>query len=257
MHPMQVIAAPASSRWEALAIMRSALVASLLILAGVALAWAFLATSLVWSLVPSGRPTGAQVVLGVAGLSFAILLPAGMIVLGALKASSTLRSIGARRPRHALPHLAHALGPDHLAAEDLMLPDGRRIHELILGPFGVVVLGAVPPASVSRHVGRRWEIRDDRGRWLPIEPPVERAARDAERVRRWLGSLGDDFVVKVHAVIATDDQRVERTPSCAVVASRELATWLEGLPPQRGLTAGRRERVAARIRDIAVGRRGW
>jgi hypothetical protein len=254
---MQVLAPAASSRWELIALVRSALVAILLLVVGGLLAWTFLTTSIVWALVPAGRPSGAQIVLGIAGLAFAILLPTAFVVLGALKAAATVGALGTRLPRRALPHLAHALGPDHLAAEDLVLPDGRRIHELILGPFGVVVLGAVPPASVSRHVGRRWEIRDDRGRWLPIEPPVERAARDAERVRRWLGSLGDDFVVKVHALIVTDDRRVERTPACAVVASGELAAWLEGLPPQRGLTADRRERVAARIREVAVGRRSW
>lgn len=253
---MQVLAAPTSSRWELVAIARSGLTAILLVAVGGLLAWAFLSTSIVWSLVPANRPTGAQVIIGIAGLAFAILLPAAFVVLGIVKAAATIGSLRARRPRRVLPHLAHALGPDHLAAEDLVLPDGRLIHELILGPFGIVVLGAVPPASVSRHVGRRWEVRDDRGRWLPIEAPVERAARDAERVRRWLGSLGDDFVVKVHALIVTDDARVERTPACAVVAPHQLAAWLEGLPPQRGLTSGRRDRVAAWVRE-AAGRRGW
>jgi hypothetical protein len=251
---MQVIAAPSLSRGERLALARSALVAALLLVVGVLIAWTCLTTPLVTALVPSGRPTLAQILVGILGLSFAILVPAAFLILGAAKALGTAEAVASHRPRRALPHLAHALGEEHLGAADLHLPDGRRIHELILGPFGIVVLGDVPPASMSRHIGRRWEIRDDRGRWLPIEPPVERASRDAERVRRWLGSHDRDFLVKVYAVIVTQDTRVERSPSCAVVTPRELPAWLGNLPPQRGLTASRREDLTERIRSVTLGR---
>ena len=144
------------------------------------------------------------------------------------------------RPRTITPRLARSLGPSHLAATDLELPGGRRIHEMVLGPFGIVVLGDVPPPSLSRHVGTTWEIRGERGRWIPIEAPLNRAARDAERVRGWLTTDDRDFLVRVYAAIVTDDQRVERTDACAVVAPGELAAWLGGLPAQRGLTDDRR-----------------
>ena len=162
------------------------------------------------------------------------------------------RSLAAADDR--TPTLARALGPDHLAATDLRLPGGRRIHELVLGPFGILVLGDVPPAAVSRHVGSRWEIRGARGRWVPIEAPLDRASRDAERVRGWLATHDRDFLVRVYAAVVTDDPRVDRTPTCAVVKPGDLAGWLEALPVQRGLNAERRESLVALIKSVAASR---
>ena len=87
----------------------------------------------------------------------------------------------------------------------------------MLGPFGIVVVGDMPPASATRHANGHWEIRDGRGRWIPVESPVQRAARDAERVRGWLATDDRDFLVRVYAVLVTGDATVERSPSCAVV----------------------------------------
>ena len=36
---------------------------------------------------------------------------------------------------------------------------------------------------------------------------MDRAARDAERVRGWLGTYDRDFLVRVYAAIVTDDRR--------------------------------------------------
>ena len=166
---------------------------------------------------------------------FAILVPAGFLVFGFARMAHTLDAATSLRPTTVTPTLARALGPDHLAATDLRLPGGRRIHELVLGPFGILVLGDVPPAAVSRHVGSRWEIRGARGRWVPIEAPLDRASRDAERVRGWLATHDRDFLVRVYAAVVTDDPRVDRTPTCAVVKPGDLAGWLEALPVQRGL----------------------
>ena len=249
---MQVIAADVpNARSERLAVLRSAATAVLLLLAGGMLAWLCLGTPLVNQFIPNGRPTAMQTAIGVGVWGFAILVPAGFVLIGFARAAATIEAAAALRPTAVTPRLAKALGPEHLAATDLLRPGGRRIHELVLGPFGIVVLGDVPPASATRHVGTSWEVRDGRGRWIPVEAPVDRAARDAERVKGWLTSHDRDFVVKVYAAIISDDPRIDRSPACAVVRTADLAGWLEALPVQRGLTAERRERLVELLRSIA------
>jgi hypothetical protein len=250
---MQVIVAQAPrSRAERLAVLRSGLTAVLLMVAGVMLGWLCLGTPLINSFIPAGRPSTFQTLLGVMAWAFAILVPAGFLLFGFARIAAAVDAAGSRRSTAVTPTLAKALGPDHLAATDLLLPGGRRIHELVLGPFGIVVLGDVPPAGVSRHVGSRWEIRGARGRWVPIEAPLERAARDAERVRGGLTTHDRDFLVRVYAAIVTADTRVGRTPACAVIAPGDLAGWLEALPTQRGLTPERRESLVELIRSVAA-----
>ena len=112
----------------------------------------------------------------------------------------------------------------------------------------------VPPRTHSRIVGGRWEVRTRRG-WSPTESPVERTARDAERLRRWLGGEDKDFVVKIHAAVVSEDERITRIPSCAALRPDELPAWIAGLPNQRGLTESRFEELIELIRSIApVGR---
>jgi hypothetical protein len=252
---MQVIAADAPrSRANRFAVLRSAATAVLLVLAGVLIGWLCLGTPLISSFIPQGRPTTYQMALGVMAWGFAILVPAGFVLFGFARMAHTIDAAGSLRPNTVTPTLARALGPEHLAATNLLLPGGRRIHELVLGPFGIVVLGDVPPPGVSRHVGDRWEIRGARGRWVPIEAPLERASRDAERVRGWLTTHDRDFLVRVYAAIVTDDPRVDRTPTCAVVKPADLAGWLEALPVQRGLHAERRESLVTLIKSVAAPR---
>jgi hypothetical protein len=249
---MQVIVASApSTRADRIAVVRSATTAVLLLLAGALLGYLCLATPLIGSFIPTGRPTTMELATGFVAWGFAILVPAGFIIIGFARIVGTVEAWAALRPRTVTTRLAKALGPDHLAATDLVLPGGRRIHELVLGPFGIVVLGDVPPPQMSRHVGSRWEVRGSRGRWIPIEAPLDRASRDAERVRGWLTTDDRDFLVRVYAAIVTADRRVERTPTCAVVAPEDLAGWLEALPGQRGLTAERRERLVELIRSVS------
>jgi hypothetical protein len=251
---MQVIAVPTStSLADRLAIVRSVTVGILLLVTGLALGWLCLATPLVSSFIPYGRPSPLETAGGIVVWGFAIVLPAAFLILGVARLASVFETLSAARPRQVTPDLAKALGPDHLAATDLVIPGGRRLHELVLGPFGIVVLGDVPPRQATRHVGARWEIRDERGRWLPVEDPVQRASRDAERVRGWLAADDRDFLVRVYAAIVTDDTTIERSPTCAVVAPSELAAWLEALPVQRGLTPQRREHLVEMIRGLAAG----
>lgn len=252
---MQVIAAASpATRTDRLAVARSAVTAVLLIVVGGMLAWACVSTPIVASFVPQGRPSAMQMAVGIFAWGFAIVVPAGLLVIGIARSIETIEALMTLRPSSITPRLARALGPEHLAATDLVVPGGRRIHELVLGPFGIVVLGDVPPPGISRHVGSHWEVSGPRGRWIPVEAPLERATRDAERVRGWLATDDRDFLVKVYAAIVTDDDRVERTPGCAVVRTDQLGAWLEALPVQRGLTPARRERLAELIRSIATRR---
>lgn len=250
---MQVIAvSPSGSLADRIAVVRSFAVAVLLLVAGSALAWLCLATPLVFSVIPHGRPSPIEAASGILVWGLAIVLPAAFVIMGFARMASIVETLASMRPRRVTPHLARALGADHLAATDLVLPGGRRVHEMVLGPFGIVVLGDVPPRAATRHVGARWEVRDGRGRWLPIEDPVQRASRDAERVRGWLATDDRDFLVRVYAAIVTDDPTIERSPSCAVVPPADLAAWLEALPTQRGLTPHRREHLTGMVRDLAA-----
>ncbi|MEI7744360.1 MAG: hypothetical protein WCK58_11515 [Chloroflexota bacterium] len=234
------------------AVVRSVVVAVLLLAAGLSLAWLCLGTPLVREFVPDGRPSFSQAAVGAIAWGFAIMLPAAFLVLGVAQLAIVIDRFDAGRPRRVTGTLAAALGPDHFAAAGLSLPGGRRIGELVMGPFGIVVLGDVPPAKISRQVGSHWELKDDRGRWIPIEHPVERAARDAERLRGWLSTDDRDFLVRIYAAVATDDPRVQRSPTCAVVPTADLAAWLKALPFQRGLTDERRARLVELIRLVAT-----
>jgi hypothetical protein len=252
---VQVIAASSpASRASRLAVARSALASVLLLLAGVSLALLCLETPLLSVFTPRGRPSAGQTAIGVVAWVFAVGVPVALMVLGFGWLAATLEAARSLRPASIAPGLARSLGPTHLAATGLVLPDGRRIHEMVLGPFGIVVLGDVPPPSISRRVGASWEIRGERGRWTPIEAPLDRAARDAERVRGWLSSYDRDFLVRVYAAIVSDDPRVERTAACAVVPPSQLAAWLEGLPAQRGLSPDRRSLLVELIRSAAARR---
>lgn len=251
---MQVIAVSSSvSLADRVAVARSIVAAILLLVAGASLGWLCLGTPIVSSFIPYGRPSPVEIAGGILVWGFAIVVPAAFLILGVARLVSVLDALSGTRQKRVTPHLAQALGSDHLAATDLVLPGGRRLHEMVLGPFGIAVLGDVPPRSFTRHVGARWEIRDSRGRWIPIENPVQRASRDAERVRSWLASNDRDFLVRVYAAIVTDDPTMERSPECAVVATTELASWLEALPVQRGLTTARRERLVELVRALAAG----
>jgi hypothetical protein len=250
---MQVIAVPTTARLsDRIAFVRSVAVGVLLVMAGIALGWLAFGTSMVQGFIPLGRPDPIEIASGIAVWGFAIVLPAVFLIMGIARLASIVEIVAASRPRRVTSSLARALGPDHLAATDLVVPGGRRLHELVLGPFGIVVFGDLPPPSATRHVGGRWEIRDGRGRWIPIESPVQRASRDAERVRGWLATDDRDFLVRVYAVVVSEDPTLERSATCAVVAPDDLAGWLEALPVQRGLTPERREHLVEMVRSLAA-----
>lgn len=251
---MEIVVGSTASPVRPGSIARSGLVAVLLVLAGLSLAWLAIGTPLLTAVMPDGRPSEGQMVTGVLAWTVAIIIPAAFLISGLLRLAATLDAVDARRPRWLATRLAGGLGPEHLVAGDLVLPGGRWIGEIVLGPFGMAVLGELPPASRTRRLGDRWEMKDQRGRWMAIEGPIERTTRDADRVRGWLSGEDRDFVVRVYAAVVTDDPNLRRTPSCAVVRPRDLADWLGALPFQRGLTQERRTRLVEMVRSVAAGR---
>jgi hypothetical protein len=121
----------------------------------------------------------------------------------------------------------------------------------VVGPFGIAVISEPPPPNATRREGASWEVRRQDGRWIPLENPLDRASRDAERLRGWISSEDRDFLVKAYAGFATSDPTVVRTSSCAVVVPEQAAAWLMSLPPQRSLTPSRYEELVEAIRTIA------
>ena len=92
-----------------------------------------------------------------------------------------------------------------------------------------------------------WELRTRAG-WIPIENPLERAARDAERVRHWLSDDDRDFLVKAYAaVVIRPGASLERTATCAVLTADQVPDYIASLPAQRTLTASRLDGVLDRF----------
>ncbi|HLX35586.1 MAG TPA: hypothetical protein VKR30_10150 [Candidatus Limnocylindrales bacterium] len=200
---------------------------------------------------PAGRPSTFQVVSGALAWAFALTAPAGAGLLGLLRLTTAIERYRARRPRITpAVRLARAIGDDHIVATGVRMPDGSRIvPELVIGPFGAAVIEELPLASqvLSRGV-RSWEVRSGVGRVRTVESPLERATRDGDRVRTWLSGDETEVVLKVYSAVVGTDPRVERTPSCAVLAPDQLVEWLASLPPQRSLDAHRRDRILKLVR---------
>jgi hypothetical protein len=81
-----------------------------------------------------------------------------------------------------------------------------------------------------------------------MDDPLEAAARDADRVRRWLSLADLDFVVRVYAAVVVDDRSIQRSPLCATMTEEQIPGWIAALPRQRTLTKGRRDRLMAIMR---------
>jgi len=168
---------------------------------------------------------------------------------GAGRLARILAATRRRMPhRSATLRALDALPDDVTIATGIAMPDGRPISDVVIGPFGAAVVRELPPVAVTRVREGRWQLRTRRG-WIVIESPLERAARDSERVRRWLAHDDADFIVKVYAAVVGPEPTIPRTTDCAVLTPDQLAPWIAGLPPQRSLTEGRRERLLEYVRD--------
>jgi len=248
---MQVIvsrSAPPARRGR---IALGALVGSTLLLGGLLVGWLTFGTPFMSSFMPTGRADTTQMISGALAWSFALIAPASFVIAGLARIVAVVDSVGMPRPKTPASRLAGALGDEYVVASRLRMPDGRRIPELVLGPFGAAVIAEMPPAGAARRHGTAWEVRMSDGRWMPLENPLERAARDAETVRRWFADDDRDFLVKVYAAVIAPDRSIQRTPACAVITSDQIPAWLASLPAQRSLTAARRERLVELLRVTA------
>lgn len=224
------------------------LVGAALLVAGVALGWLAFATPLLRSIDMPVRATPAQLAVGAAAWALALTAPAGCILLGLARLAGTTERMARMRRRPGIVSASRKLGEGYVAAANVRLPDGRAIPEIVIGPHGVAIIQPGPPSAATRHSGSRWEVRLD-GKWVPLENPLERASRDLEAVRRWLGANDQDFLVRVHAALVTTDSTVERSSSCAVIGPNQVSSWLTALPPQRSLTDNRRTWLVELVRQ--------
>lgn len=247
---MQVItAARGTPRPSLLPIVGRTIVATMLVVGGLILAYAVFATPLLAQAIPAGRPSAGEMAVGMALWAAALVAPAGFILIGTSRLARNLAAVREREPRRSTAMRALADVPsDVVVASGLVLPDGRGVSELVIGPFGAAVVRELPPATMTRIRNGQWELRTSK-RWIPLENPLERAARDAERVRRWIGHDDVDFVVKVYAAVVGSDPTVARTAGCAVLTPDQLGPWIAALPAQRSLTAGRREQMLELVHD--------
>jgi hypothetical protein len=225
---------------------------TLLMVAGIILGYVAYATPFLSWLAPTGRLGPSEMITGAIVWTIALVAPAGFLLLGTSRLARILAAARRRIPRRSPLQAALADLPEDVAlASGLTLPDGRGISDILVGPFGAAVVRELPSPHVTRVRNGHWEARASRG-WIPLENPLDRATRDAERVRRWLGHEDADFVVKTYAaVLGPPTTTVERTATCAVLTRDQLAAWVLALPAQRSLTPGRRDRMLDAVRRAA------
>ncbi|MGH2513860.1 MAG: hypothetical protein ACRDGQ_14415 [Candidatus Limnocylindrales bacterium] len=237
---------------RALAIAR--VIGALYLATGLGVAWLTLTTPFVDVLAAHGQTFAGQATVHAIALLVALVLPGLCLVVGAHR---VLDFVEIPAPWAAagdpLAGLASRLDGDHAAVRYLVLPGGRQIGRMIVGPQGVVVVGRLPSASQARQVDGRWEGRVHGGEWVAIEDPLERTARDAEAVRRWLVAGEPGFVIKVYAAVIADTAPLSRTSATAIVRRGQLPAFLASLPPHRTFTASRRKQVLDRIRGSLAG----
>jgi len=227
-------------------------VGTLLIVFGLIMAYVTFATPFLTWIVPAGRLGAGEMLVGMVIWSVALVAPAAFILLGTNRLARILGSARGKMPRRsALLRAGGALPEGVVLASGLTLPDGRGVADLLVGPFGAAVIRELPPRDLTRIKDGHWQAKTRRG-WIPLDSPLERTVRDAERVRRWLGQDDTDFVVKTYAAVIGTDPTVARTTNCAVLTADQLGPWIAALPAQRSLTPGRMERLIEIVRDAAV-----
>ena len=181
--PVQLVAASRSLRPPISAVVVGVLAGVALLAGGLFLAWLAFATPMVTALAPAAlRPTLAQMAMGGLVWGVALVAPPAFAFVGAWRLSRVFRALTARPQPGLLSAAAKQLGDDYTAVSEVVLPDGRVIHDLVVGPFGVAVIADMPPSRYVRRTGGSWELK---GPGRPLGPHGEPAR--AGRPRRRAG----------------------------------------------------------------------
>jgi hypothetical protein len=243
-HDMQIIGAAPSPTSRLPSLVIGAAAGTVLVVSGLTIEFATLVTPYV-DTIAEGRFGGPSALGGVLVRWLAVALGAVFLGVGAARLADLLSDLRFRIVPQA--DAGTVSGDEPVMALDVEIGDGRPIPKLVIGRFGAAVIRDLPSAGSARQAGAYWEGRTDQG-WIRIESPLDRAARDAERIRRWLGEDDRDFLVRVYAAVIADDRAIARTPSCAVITGSQLEPWLRSLPVQRSLSEARRNQVIAMLR---------
>ncbi len=232
-------------------IARTLAVGIVLLGAGALVAYAVFAGHVLSGLTPSGPRASTELFGGVLIWTFGLTAPAAFGMVGIARVGSAIEHLADRRARPTPALRAQATMPaDHPVAVNVHLPGGAWVvPEIVIGPFGAAVIEELPAANMI--VSRRphsWDVRTKGGHVETIDHPLERAARDADRVRAWLAGEDAEHIVKVHAAVVSTDVTIGRTAGCAVILEDQLGAWLASLPAQRSFDHDRRERVISLLR---------
>ena len=248
---MQLISAPRSAgRFGP--IVGGTLVGASLVATGLGLAFLTIGTPFVSRLVPASRVGSTQLGIAMIVWSLALIAGAALAAAGTNRLAATVASVRRRAaPRSPVLRMIDTLPDEVVVAIDVVPNDGRPIPELVIGPFGVAVVHEMDPREATRRVGTSWEAKTPEG-WVAAEAPLDRVARDAERIRHWLAHGDLDFVVRVYAALVTTDASIPRSAGCAVITPDQIPSWIEALPRQRSFTAGRRHHLLARVRQAVA-----
>jgi hypothetical protein len=247
---MEVIRPNARSRPTERALAVARLIGALYVVAGLSVAWLTLETPFVDVFAARGRALANEPAFHTLGWVVALCLPALCLLVGTHRILDFVDLPNPFRARRdPLARLGSGLGDAYVAVRGLVLPGGREIATLLVGPPGIVVLGQLPAARDARSVGSHWEARTSDDQWVAIENPLDRAARDAEAVRRWLIAEDHDYVVKVYAAVITGGGSAVRSSTTSVIDQRGIPAFLATLPPHRTFTTARRRQLVERIRQ--------
>ena len=242
---MQIIGADAPSKSPIPSFVVGATAGAILVVSGLTIEFAALLTPYV-DAIALGRFGDPAALGGVLARWLAVALGAIFLGVGAARLVELLSGLREAAASAGLP-VTTRTSDEPVMALNVEVGDGRPIPKLVIGRFGAAVIGDLPPAATTRQQGPYWEAMTDQG-WIRVESPLDRASRDAERVRRWFAGEDRDYVVRVYAAVVAPEANIVRTPACAVITAFQLESWLRSLPVQRSLSEARRDQLIAMLR---------
>ncbi len=180
---MQVLHAQAVRRpGSRLGIATGLAIGILLLALGVALGYLAVATPFAERFIPEGRAGTLSTIGSALGWTLLLVAPALAGIAGIAWLAGVAERAAAFRARpHPVVGLSRVLGEEFAAATGLRLPDGRIVSEVIVGPHGIAVFEPLPPLALIRVHAGAWELRIGRDRWVPLENPLDRTVRSADR----------------------------------------------------------------------------